>query len=353
MVRLALSVPYLVLAAIITARHASSSVNERLEQSGQLIAWGSRDLGEFIGSMYPPVPIAIASILPGGAVALSWVGALVAGTALHAMWERMHLRQVSTWLTAVVLLCFALTPSFCFMATEDLSGFIGLGLFAIALGGFLRFAGDGDTEGGFWCGLALGLAVACDPAGVIYALCLGMAAAPVAMHRYRHEANAARASALVIAFPALAALAGWTFLQWRFTGSAFGWLTDDPNVFAFPNGVLSSFGDAFRRVGIGLLLSPLFVVTQALLIRRRREAVLVAVLPLLGSAAALWLGLRVANGHTVVLLGMIAIVSLPKSPVRRVAAVLAAAALVGYVAIAVRLATSSGLIRDWVGRLVA
>lgn len=297
--------------------------------------------------MYPPIPIALASLLPGGAAALAVVGALVAGTILHALWERLHLRESPAWLTFALLVTFGSTPAFAYLATEDLTGFIGLGLFAIAVTGFLRFATQGDTEGGFLCGLALGVAVACDPVALVYAVCIGAAAAPVAWGRYRGSTGAARASALVIAFPALAAVAGWSFLQWRFTGSASAWIRDLPGAFEFPDGVAGGLADALRRVGVGLLLSPLFVVTQALLVRRRIEALLVAALPVVGLVVSLWLGLRAAAGHAVVLLGMLAVLSIPRRPPPRLAALLGLVAVAGWIAVVVRLEATSGVVHDW------
>jgi hypothetical protein len=347
LLRVALAVPYFVLAAITTSKDIASAVNVRLEESGALIEWGSRDLGAFIGDMYPPIPIAIASLIPGGAAALSWVGAAFAGILLHALWERLHVRGVRSWLIIVLLVTFGASPAFCYIATQDLSGFLGLGLFAVALTGFLRFATQGDTEAGFKCGLNLGLAVACDPAAIIYAACLGVAAAPVALSRYRGEHHSVRAAALVIAFPAMAAITCWAFLQWVFTGSWFGWLTDDPNVFAFEGGAWHSLGDSLSKVLIGLSASPLFIATQVMLIRRRFEALLVALLPLVGTMLGLWLGLRYANGATIVLLGMIGIVSVPRNPSLKVSTLLAACAVAGFALVSLRLTLPSGPVKDW------
>jgi hypothetical protein len=324
-----------------------SPANARLEQSGALIDWGSRDLGAFLGEMYPPIPVAIASLLPGGAAALGFVGALFAGIVLHTLWERLRVREVRGWLIGVLLATFAASPPFGFIATQDLSGFLGLALFAVALTEFLRFAAEGDTEAGFKCGLNLGLAVACDPAAIIYAACLGVAAAPVALSRYRGEKHSARAAALVIAFPALAAIACWTFLVWVFTGSGRVWLTSIPGVFEFAGGAWDSLVDAMRRTWFALLASPLFILTQALLIRRRAEAVFVALLPLVGTTLGLWFGLRVANGATTVLLGIVALASVPRRPSLVVSTVLAACAVAGFALVSLRIALPSGPVREW------
>jgi hypothetical protein len=346
-VRLALSLPFMALATLIAARDLASGSNVRLEQSGSVIAWGSRDLGNFIGVLYPPIPIAIASILPGGAAMLGFVGALAAGVMLHVAWERLRLREVPGWLIVVLLVTFGATPAFAYLSTQDLSGFIGLGLFTLAVSGFLRFATDGDTEGGFMCGLALGVAVACDPVALIYTVCLSLAAAPVAWQRYRGETHAVRASALVIGFPAVGAVLGWTFLQWRFTGSAFGWLTDAPGTFDFPEGVWGGLADSFRRGAIGLLISPLFLLTQSLLIWRRREAVLVAVLPVVGLSVSLWLGLRTASGHTIVLLSLLALMSVPRKPSKLMASLIASTAVLGFALVFYRITSTDNVLHEW------
>jgi hypothetical protein len=156
----------------------------------------------------------------------------------------------------------------------------------------------------------------------------------------------------VIAFPAVAALLGWTFLEWRFTGSAFAWVRDLPGAFEFPDGVAGGLGDAVRSVGIGLAISPLFVVTQVLLIRRRIEAVLVAALPVLGLMLSLWLGLRAPAGHSVVLLGILAVLSVPRRPSRTTAAVLAGVAVAGWVAVVLRLESTSNAVHDWTAALL-
>lgn len=346
LLRLALSVPYVALAAVTTVRGVTSGVNQQLEANGDLIRWGSRDFGSFIGYLYPPIPTAIARVLPGGVAALAWAGALAAGVILHVAWERLQQLDTPPWLQAVLLVCFGATPAFGFLATEDLSRFVGLGLFAVAAGAFVRFVAAGDTEAGFLCGLTLGIAVACDPVALVYAACLG-AAAPAAGLRYGGTRQSAGASVLVITFPAVGALAGWTFLQWRFTGSPFGWLVDSPGVLDFPNGVWPELWSSIENTGRALLLSPLFVLTQLLVVRRRPETLLVALLPLVGLTVSLWLGLRVAGGHAVVLLGLVGLMSVPRAPSPRMAALVAVTAVASLVAITLRVALSNSVIHDW------
>ena len=91
----------------------------------------------------------------------------------------------------------------------------------------------------------------------------------------------------------------------------------------------------------------MFIVTQIMLIRRRFEALLVALLPLVGSVLGLWRGLRYANGSTIVLLGMIGIVSVPRRPSLKIATLLAACAVVGFALVSLRLALPSGQVKDW------
>ena len=84
-----------------------------------------------------------------------------------------------------------------------------------------------------------------------------------------------------------------------------------------------------------------------MLIRRRLEALFVAVLPLAGSVLALWLGFRVPNGATVVLLGIIGVASVPRRPSLVTSTLLAACGVAGFALVSLRLALPSGPVRDW------
>ena len=351
--RLGLGVPVLLVAAVASlGTPLDLEVNGRLEQAGRQVAWGSADFGAFIGRLYPPLPVAVAGLVPGGAAWLSVAGALVGGVAVHALLERLRSRQVPGWVIAVLITGFVANPAFLQLATEDLADFVGAGLFVIALVGFLRFAVDGDTHGGFLCGLALGLAAACTPVTVLYAAFLGLAAAPVAAQRY-HEPYSARAAALVVTFPAFGALAGWTFLEWRFTGSATGWLRAAAPAVGLPGEKLATLGASVRTVAIGVATSPLFVATQLLLARRRRGALVITVLAVAALVAGLWLGLRQASGYSAVLLGAVALCSVPSRPSAPVSRIVAATGVAGWIAIWLWAAVADDRLGRWTDALIS
>ena len=68
----------------------------------------------------------------------------------------------------------------------------------------------------------------------------------------------------------LAAIAGWVFLEWRFTGSWSASLTYAyPGIGQFPGGVLYELGQAARTAAIDALRTPLLLVSAIVLARRR------------------------------------------------------------------------------------
>ena len=72
------------------------------------------------------------------------------------------------------------------------------------------------------------------------------------MGRHRpHQPARNRATLLVVLFPTLAGMAGWVFLEWRFTGSWSASLTYAyPGIGQFPGGVLYALGQAVRTAAI-------------------------------------------------------------------------------------------------------
>jgi hypothetical protein len=310
LLRLALAEPLAIVVLIAHARGIVSDENQRLESAGQIIDWGSDDLA-FVSQLYPPIPTAIASILPGGALTLGFVGALCAGVLLQVVWERLRRRRVPRLLTAALLLSVGATPAFLYAATQNLPAFLGLALFAVALAGFLRFAVEGDTQGGFQCGLALGLAALCDPATIVFAAVFGVAAPFVAWQRYRAEPGAVPATCAVVVFPAAAAFAGWAFVEWRFTGGAFATLRRDPALLDFPGGAGRTAVRELRWVVQRVVITPVYTVAAVLAVSRRRDLAVAPWLPLMAVFLVQFLGIHLANGQPLVILGTVAVMFLP------------------------------------------
>jgi hypothetical protein len=114
-------------------------------------------------------------------------------------------------------------------------------------------------------------------------------------------------------FPSAAALAGWAFLQWRFSGS---WTRSfagaDPGLFAFPGGAWASLARAASSVGHDLVFAPVLVVAAVLMFSRRPSSA-VACLAFVGCVIAdLWVGAPLSGPTVVVLLSVVALVLLPE-----------------------------------------
>ena len=89
--RLALAAPLIALGIWANQRgFVSTSHAAFLQQAVQVIAGGADFRG--FAAAYPPVPVLLAGLLPGGAIALSVVAALFAATILHLTAEQL-LRQ--------------------------------------------------------------------------------------------------------------------------------------------------------------------------------------------------------------------------------------------------------------------
>jgi hypothetical protein len=116
----------------------------------------------------------------------------------------------------------------------------------------------------------------------------------------------------VVLFPSAAALAGWAFLQWRFSGSWTKSFTGaDPDLFRFPGGAWTSLVRAASTFGGDLLFAPVLVVATALLLSRRPSSALACLAFVSCVIAGLWAGAPLSNPAVVVLLGVVALVLLP------------------------------------------
>lgn len=217
------------------------------------------------------------------------------------------------WLKVLLVVGIMATPSAWFVITQDVAAVMGLCLLVVAIDGFERFAMDGHTIGGFVTGLALGAAVLCDPAAVLYALALSAAAPLIAIARYRGSPGVTQATLLVFAFPTVAALGAWWFVEWRFTGSAFHTVRNDLDLFAFRGGLGETIVRELRRL-VGVIgRSPLFVAVAIVMALRRPISMLGGyLLPLLALLLGWTIGLVYPDVLAVVLLATLAAMTIPE-----------------------------------------
>lgn len=328
LLRVLLCAPYLALAIWLDLHGVRSATAARIEAAGQALGRAPGAFGVLVHA-FPPIPLGIARFLPGGAPALGLVGALCAGGVLQLCWERLVRAEVPGWLIAVLVVAVGGAPVFWFNATEDLAGFLGVALFAVAVTGMLDFLYLGRTSAGFTAGLSLAAAVLCDPSALVYAASVLLAVPFLAWERLRREPGSVRSAIAVIAFPTTAVLGAWAFLEWRFTGAPWHTLALAPHAFTFRAGAMTGLVGALRHVGWQLVCAPLFVVSAVLVLPRRPIACLALLAVPLDLVAARWLGLHSTTGQGLVLLNLVGVLAMPTRPNQVVSAIVAVAAVAG------------------------
>lgn len=349
LVRLALATPLALAAWLAWYNGYQDSANQDLAVRSQVLDWGSADLA-FIDRGYPPLPLGIASLVGGSTLALGLIGAGLGGIMLHALVERLVQWGYSWYAVIGITASLGATISFPLAATTDLASFMALTFCVLAINAVIRFVQQGETIGGFHAGLYVGLAAACAPFAFGFAIGL-VGAAPLLAHRsLRGQPQAERAVAALLALPTASAFLGWSFLQWRFTGSWFDWVSTAVPDVPLTNG-WAGVEQAWDAVWLPVLLAPLLVVN---LVHLARTAFPVscglAVLPL-GIFACNLLGLAVSQVEAALILGATGVLSLPRKPARQVLLFLLAAAVAQFASRWVVGLTIADL-GDWVNAVV-
>jgi hypothetical protein len=305
-----------------------------LEHRADLARAGGPEL-RGLAFAYPPLPVLLALVLPGGTLALAVVTCLCSGITLEYVAERL-LGRVSLVTTVALGATFVAVPAMWYAASQLLAPVLALTLLAIALDGFVRFAVYGQTEGGFIAGIALALSFCFDPGALMYGAVMCAFVPLVSRNRYHDDRAAIRGITAVLLFPLVAITASWLFLVWKFTGTVPGSLDYQvgAHVFAFPGGVASRLTAAVTAAATDLAHVPVYLAAAVLLFRRQRAAAVGLLLPVAALAAALWLGFAYSAVTAYFMLTLLALIIIANSPPRRFQLVLVIAAL-GQVALAI------------------
>lgn len=310
--RLLMALPFVALGELTSHLGLTTPLNAQLHAHAVALAWTS-GLG-WVSQSYPPLPLAIARALPGGAFTLTIAGAVCAGILVQLTIERLVLRSVPLRVAPLLVAGVVFTPVFWYGATQDFGAILTLTLLSVALTRLLDFVVNRSTESGFVAGLAFGAATMCSPAVPVFALAGGLATVLVSAEAGRaREFARTRAAVAVIVFPSAAALAGWMFLQWRFTGS---WVASfshqSPGLFTFRGGPVAALEHAVSLTTHDLVLAPVLVITAAFVLRRRPFGSLACALPVVCVIADRWLGVPLSATATVLLLAVMGLTVLPQ-----------------------------------------
>jgi len=329
--RLLMALPFVALSELASHLGLRAPLNTQLHAQAAALQWSS-GLG-WVSQSYPPLTLAIARALPGGAFGLAITGALCGGILIQLTIERLVLRSVPLRVAPLLVAGIVFTPVFWYAVTQDFGAILTLTLLSVALTRLLDFVVNRSTESGFVAGLAFGAATMGAPAVPVFALAGGLATVLVSGEGDRgREFARTRAAVAVIVFPSAAALAGWVFLQWRFTGSwAASFTHQSPGLFRFPEGIVGSLERAVSLTAHDLVLAPVLVITAVFVLRRRPLGFLACALPVVCVIADQWLGVPLSQTATVLLLAVMGLSVLPHSltPTERVVLWIGVAAQAG------------------------
>jgi hypothetical protein len=302
-----------------------------------------------IGFAYPPLPrlIALAFAEPD---ALAVLAAVLGGAALWFVWRRLAARGTPWWLRLALVVSVGASPGYGYLMTQTLPRAAAIFLFTVALDGFFRFTIDGETAGGFRCGLLLGLAFFVDFYAILFAVGLGLAAVPFVRHRLRGP-GLTRATVAVILFPAVGAAVVWAFAEWSQSGAAFASLSDPRlSLSWFPNAADAARGlGGLELTGRELLCTPVFLVAGMLLARRVRIWVLALLVAPLMLALTRYVGSAYIPFSTITL-GLIGCLTVPAYLKRWERGALLTAC-VAQVALLWTIAPTTGEFHEWAGAL--
>jgi hypothetical protein len=312
LLRLGLSVPLIVLAALVTLVPAlEGTPNADLVTSLDRISWERGD-AEWLALLYPHVSTIIASSNPFGRFGLSVLGAIAAGFLLQKVAEIIAQRAIPRSTGIILVIALAANPLFAFFALENLPGFLALTCFGLALADLLRFINWGNTESGFRAGILMMLSAFSDPSGILYVF-IAVFASPFLRHG-RSAPGLRAANMLVIAFPTLGAFATIVFLNVLFFGTP--WPQTDIA------GVLTGISKAFDDLLVlyttptgWLVVAPLASAWLVALIVRRPQAIAVSTIVFLLLNIAFVLGAfhPGSAGETFALLTILAIALIPSA----------------------------------------
>ncbi|MBO9306338.1 hypothetical protein [Thermomicrobium sp.] len=343
------SLPFLAL-ALVTYRYGFLTNAHALVTAKALLAADRLRL-EVIGFLYPPLPFLLVLVFPRPWLP-SVLASIAAGATAWLVWYDLERVGLARLWRMLLLAAVVVIPSNVFLATQAYPDMLALHLIVMAWHYYINFVRHGHTFSGFVAGLILGLALYANFYALVYALAL---ASLVPLFR-RSEAStgqggewATLSQMLVTAFPALWAVASWTYINWVFTGNPMMYLTDpaaaviDPERWGVP---LAERWGWLAEFGRELIMQPLLLgVFAANLWRAPRRLVPLVVLAVVPSLLRFF-GFAYPLPLVLATYTVLALIALPERLPRWVGPVIVALAL-GQGATTAVLLQHAGEVRQW------
>lgn len=322
LLRLALCVPYLALAAWDISHGARPAADTALEAR----AHAGVPSGTWLAHAVPLLPVLVARVCSPAALVV--VSALCAGGMLQLVLARVLRARLDRWLEVAVVAGIAALPIFWATIGTSFETAASLACVSVAIAGATEFVVWGRTSGGYAAGISLAGAVLCDPATLGCAVALVVAADVSALVRRRVEPHVTRSLSAVLAFPTVAVVCGWAFFEWRLGGSGAAPFAV-VGITHLPHLTLTGLERAARRAGIALACSPVFAWSGIGTTMRRPHAALgfvaVPVVLLLQG----WIGPGIPVGGLALVFSLFGMLALPRRPGRAASVLLCAALVAG------------------------
>jgi hypothetical protein len=306
------SMPFMIL-AFLPKRHGFVSAEHSHAVFDALVAKGNGQLDQ-LGQNAAPLVGTFAYLVPS-LLGLRVLAALAAGAATWVVWRQLAGVRLAPGLRALLLAGFATSPAMLFLSDAAASQMITLLLLLVAWRLYLRFVTLGVTWSGFAAGLVLALAFFCDFTSILYVIPFAIAA-PKALFRGvrvhpQDRFQAAVTGFLVIALPAMFALAAWCYATWIISGNPFGFSDQVPLDGTQP--LFTGTQRALEAMAGDLVRVPLYPLVALALLTRNRRTLVAYLFPLILTTALRLAGhagneaFTLATYHGFALIGVIAL----------------------------------------------
>lgn len=263
---------------------------------------------QIVALSYPPLPILLALVLPGSALALGLAGAVLAGWLVPSVVQSLARKHYGRGMVCVLAVTLVTTPLFAYLMVTNVETALGVAFYGLGMIDLVRFVTYANTQAGFRAGLWFAAAAFSDATTTLSALVAALAAVVLVQSRRRARV----ANALVVLFPTVSVLVSLMALSVMFGagplaafGGGLGWDGDR---------AATLLGDFLPSLDGLIFLAPTLLIVVAALVLRFPRTALIAIVLSAGTLLAYVLGLTGTGdtGTTYVLSVLLAAAIIPE-----------------------------------------